>query len=169
MTKEGCSFVSVLLFLIKTCYMNYLQRLEFWGETHHPKYLDILRIALGIFICIKGIQFANDRSILNESMIDTVPFNSLLFTALDHYIIFAHIIGGFLIAVGLLTRVACLLQIPILLGALIFVHSDVMQHFSSFFVALITLLLLCYFLIIGSGPWSLDAKMWPNETNSASS
>jgi uncharacterized membrane protein YphA (DoxX/SURF4 family) len=82
---------------------------------------------------------------------------------LMHYIIFAHIAGGGLIAVGLLTRVACIIQIPILLGALILVRWNIMQHFSEFFLALFTLILLCYFLIIGSGPWSLDRLIWEND------
>src|SRR5688500_13370049 len=84
---------------------------------------------------------------------------SFLFSLIIQYTIFGHIIGGFLIAVGLLTRLACLLQIPILLGALVFVQWGVMQHFSQFFLALLTLLLLCYFMIIGSGPLSLDREL----------
>ena len=143
--------------------MNYVQRLEYWGEAHHPKYLDILRVVLGIFLLFKGIEFGNNTALLSESMESQTPFNSFLVIILVHYIIFAHIAGGFLITVGLLTRTACLFQIPILIGALIFVQWDAMQHFSGFFLALITLLLLVYFSVIGSGPWSLDRLMWPDE------
>ncbi len=28
--------------------MNFLQRLENWGTNHHPKWMNIVRIALGI-------------------------------------------------------------------------------------------------------------------------
>ena len=143
--------------------MNYLQRLEYWGEAHHPKYLDIIRIAFGIFLCIKGIEFANNTAVLTETMGSSMSGNSFVLSLTIQYIIFGHIIGGFLIAVGLLTRLACLLQIPILLGALIFVQWDVMQHFSQFFLALLTLILLCYFMIIGSGPWSLDKGLFKDE------
>ena len=139
--------------------MNYLQRLEYWGEAHHPKYLDIIRIAFGIFLLIKGIEFANNTARLTETMANSMSINPVLFSLMIQYIIFGHIIGGFLVAVGLFTRLACILQIPILLGALIFVDWDVMQHFSEFFLALLTLILLCYFTIIGSGPWSLD-RIW---------
>src|SRR5215213_11404014 len=100
--------------------MNYAQRLEHWGEAHHPKYLDILRIALGIFLRLKGIEFANNTAALTESMGSRISFNSFLVSILIQYTIFAHIIGGLLIAVGLMTRLASFLQIPILLGALIF-------------------------------------------------
>jgi uncharacterized membrane protein YphA (DoxX/SURF4 family) len=143
--------------------MNYLQRLEYWGEAHHPKYMDILRIAFGIFLLFKGIEFANNTALLAESMQTETPFNSFLVIILVHYVIFAHIVGGFLIGAGLLTRAASIAQIPILIGALIFVQADAMQHFSGFFLALLTLLLLVYFSIIGSGPWSLDRLLWSEE------
>ena len=144
--------------------MNYLQRLEYWGEAHHPKYMDILRIAFGIFLCIKGIEFANNTALLTETLQNRMASNSFLFSLMIQYIIFGHIIGGFLVAVGLLTRLACLLQIPILIGALIFMDYHVMQYFSQFFLALLTLVLLFYFMIIGSGPWSLDKALFKNET-----
>ncbi len=143
--------------------MNYLQRLEYWGEAHHPKYMDILRIAFGIFLCIKGIEFANNTALLTETLQNRMASNSFLYSLMIQYIIFGHIIGGFLVAVGLLTRLACLLQLPILIGALIFMDYHVMQYFSQFFLALLTLVLLCYFMVIGSGPWSLDRELWKNE------
>jgi putative oxidoreductase len=139
--------------------MNKLQRIEHWGDTHHPRYLDILRIALGVFLCFKGVEFANNSNLLSELMSQQVPFSTLLLLLLGHYIIFAHIIGGFLLAVGLLTRFACLIQIPILLGAIIFVNGDMTNHFSQTILSVFILLLLVYFLIIGSGPWSLDKAM----------
>ena len=142
--------------------MNYVQRLEHWGEAHHPKYLDILRIALVIFLLLKGIEFANNSAMFTESMRMQDSFNELLLSGLIQYTIFPHIVGGFLIAVGLFTRIACASQMPIIIGALIFINWSVMRHFSEFFLALITLLLLCYFLIIGSGPWSLD-RIWREE------
>jgi len=44
--------------------MNYLQRLEYWGDRHHPRWMDIVRIALGIFLCYKGVDFLNNMSYL---------------------------------------------------------------------------------------------------------
>ena len=143
--------------------MNYLQRLEYWGDRHHPRYLDILRIALGVFLCFKGVEFARNSTLLNEVISRQVPFNTLLLLILGHYVIFAHIMGGFLLAVGLLTRFACLIQIPILIGAIIFVNFDLTNHFTDLLVSLAILGLLIYFMIIGSGPWSLDRIMAKNE------
>jgi len=139
--------------------MNQLQRLEHWGEAHHPKYVDILRMGLGVFLIFKGVEFAGNMSMIPELLSDQVPFSSFMLILLSHYIIFAHIMGGFLVATGLLTRMACIIQIPILLGAVIFIDWDVMGHFSGLLLSLVVLALLVYFLIIGSGPWSLDKAM----------
>jgi putative oxidoreductase len=144
--------------------MNYLQRIEHWGDTHHPRYLDLLRIVLGVFLCFKGIEFARNSTTLNELIGKQVPFNSLLLLLLGHYVIFAHIMGGFLLALGLLTRFACLIQIPILIGAIIFVHTDLTNHFSEIILSIAVLGLLIYFTVIGSGVWSLDEVMARNET-----
>jgi putative oxidoreductase len=139
--------------------MNSLQRLEHWGEAHHPRYLDILRVALGVFLFIKGIEFAGKSSPLPEILSTQVAFSGFMQMLLQHYIIFAHIAGGFMIATGLLTRVAAIAQIPILLGALIFFNWSMMSHFSDFILTLLILMLLVWFVIIGSGPWSLDRAL----------
>ena len=143
--------------------MNYVQRLEHWGEAHHPKWVDIIRIALGVFLFIKGIEFANNMNTVSALLAEKASFSSFMIVLLVHYLIFAHIVGGFLLAVGLLTRVACIIQIPVLLGAIVLVNWEVMKPFSLFILSLIVLLLLIYFTIIGSGPWSLDRALFGKE------
>lgn len=139
--------------------MTTLQRLELWGDRHHPKWMDLVRIALGIFLIAKGVQFANNSTELDAITSQWAGFNAMLVMALHHYIIGAHILGGALLAFGLLTRAACLIQIPILIGAVFFggLRGDMLAPFSQILVALITLGLLIYFAIAGNGPWSLDA------------
>ena len=44
--------------------------------------------------------------------------------ALAHYVTMGHLVCGFMLAVGLLTRLAAFIQLPILLGAVIFIHMD---------------------------------------------
>jgi putative oxidoreductase len=139
--------------------MNSLQRLELWGEAHHPRYLDILRVALGVFLFIKGIEFAGKSSVLPDILSNQVAFSGFLLMLVQHYIIFAHIAGGFMIATGLLTRVAAIAQIPVVLGALIFFNQDMMSHFGYFIIPLVVLFLLIWFAVIGSGPWSLDRAL----------
>ena len=138
--------------------MNLVQRLEHWGDRHHPKWLDLLRIALGVFLCLKGIEFATNMSTVMNMMTGNMPFSSFMMILIGHYVVFAHIMGGFLLAIGLLTRFACLIQIPILIGAIIFINTnEMLRPFSELFLSILILGLLIYFLIIGSGPWSVDA------------
>lgn len=140
--------------------MNMLQRLEHWGESHHPLWLEFVRIILGIFLCYKGVEFAQDSTLMTL-MIGSMPFNSFLLLLLSHYILFAHIMGGFLLALGMLTRMACLIQIPILLGAIVFVNLSpgALNQFSELLLSIAVLVLLVYFAISGSGPWSFDWYM----------
>ncbi len=140
--------------------MNLLQRVGHWGDSHHPKWLDILRIFLGLFLCLKGVEFADNMTRLTNLMANHVPFSSFLMVVMAHYVLFAHLMGGVLLIGGLLTRFACLIQIPILLGAIVFINSsDVLSQFSELSLSIFVLFLLIYFLIIGSGPWSFDAMI----------
>ena len=143
--------------------MNLLEKLEYWGDRHHPKWLDIIRIALGIFLCYKGIDFLRNTSTLISAMEIRSPFSSFVIILLGHYVSFAHIIGGFFMTIGMFTRAACLIQIPILLGAIIFINfpTDVLQPYNELFLSILVLLLLIYFLIVGNGP--LSVKMPPEE------
>lgn len=139
--------------------MNLLQRLEHWGETHHPKWIDIGRFALGIFLCFKGVEFLENMStLLIPRMSDRFSGGSFSLLLISHYIAFAHLLGGFLLAIGLLTRFACIIQIPVLLGAVIFINSPsgIFQPFSEWSLSLVVLIGLIYFLIAGNGPWSMD-------------
>lgn len=145
--------------------MNYVEKFEYWGDHHHPKWLDIIRIVLGIFLCYKGVDFLRNSSTLMGLMQLTSPFSDFMIIMLAHYVAFAHIIGGFFLGIGLFTRAACLIQIPILLGAVIFVNfnttMDMFSPYSQLFLSVTTLLLLVYFLIIGNGP--LSVKIPPEE------
>lgn len=136
--------------------MNYIQRVELWGDRHHPKWLDVLRMALGVFLILKGIEFGRNASLVISLLQDQMHFNTLLVIIIQHFIIFAHIAGGFMIATGLLTRLACLIQIPILLAAIIFSSYSLFQPLSELWLAFIILILLIFFFIEGNGPWSLE-------------
>lgn len=139
--------------------MNYAQRLELWGDRHHPKWLDLLRICLGVFLCYKGVEFLSNMNLLVNAMENRFSFNAFAVVLLSHYVVFAHLLGGFLLAIGLLTRFACIIQIPVLLGAVFFVHhttGDFLRPFSELWLSILVLLLLVCFLVVGNGPWSFE-------------
>jgi uncharacterized membrane protein YphA (DoxX/SURF4 family) len=77
-----------------------------------------------------------------------------------HYIILAHFFGGLCLALGLITRAAAMVQLPILLSALFYVHlprvvSSVEERQSLEFAGLV-LFLLALISVYGAGRWSLD-------------
>ena len=139
--------------------MNLVTKIEDWGNTHRPGWLDLFRIALGIFITYKGAVFASNL----ESLKMSVEGINMRYTgvALAHYIIFAHLLGGPLLAFGVWTRILCLIQLPILLGAVIFVNSKEFMSAGSKMeleVSLIVLVGLIVFMVFGAGKFSIDEK-----------
>jgi putative oxidoreductase len=132
--------------------MNYVQRIEHWGDTHHPKWLDFVRIALGLFLLAKGVEFADNLNKLLNLM-SGLPFGNFMMIMLAHYVLFAYMLGGVLLATGLLTRFACIINLPVLIVA---IAMNVFQQFSELGIAAIILALIVYFMIIGGGRWSLD-------------
>ncbi len=137
--------------------MDLLHRLEYWGDRHHPRWMDIVRIALGIFLIYKGIDFLKNMGELITLMSIKTSFGEFSYILIGHLVVFAHIMGGIFIALGVLTRFACLMQIPILLGAVFLINrpGGMAEPYSELLISLVVLLLLFYFLIAGNGPLSV--------------
>lgn len=140
--------------------MNLLQRLEVWGDRHHPRWMDIVRIVLGGFLVYKGVDFLNNMSALVGLMAADASSDDFAYVLAGHYTVFAHILGGILMIFGVLTRFACLIQLPVMFGAIFFVSTnpDLLRPYSELFLTIIVTLLLIYFLIAGNGPWSVKMK-----------
>ncbi|MBF8964506.1 DoxX family protein [Pontibacter sp. FD36] len=133
-----------------------MHRIEHWADAHHPVWVDFVRMALGIFLFVKGVMFIQDtaalQSIMRNSQFQWVSFG------MAHYVAFAHLVGGLLIAMGLITRIAILFQIPILLGAVFFINPQrgFYSENTELWSSLIVLILLIVFLVLGSGRLSVD-------------
>jgi putative oxidoreductase len=91
-------------------------------------------------------------------MTNSLSFDAFVIVMLSHYVVCAHLLGGVLLTLGLLTRFACLIQIPILIGAIFFVNSSggYFKPFSELLLSVVVLLLLGLFLVVGNGPWSFE-------------
>jgi len=152
------------------------EKIENWTDTHHPAWLDAIRMALGIFLFCKGIAFLNDIWALQKLLQNVnIDWNSL---QLAYFISFIHLIGGFMIAIGLFTRLAILFQIPILIGAVFFIWPGFQSHTINqmvpggilfvwsgpdnsavtyeWWISLLTLILLIVCWVFNSGRWSVD-------------
>ena len=133
--------------------MGQLKTLNKWANAHTYYPLDLLRIALGVFLFMKGRQFMSGSLSLTE-LIEPID-NALGGMFLIHLIIPAHLIGGILIVFGLLTRWSVLVQIPILLGAILINFLGVMNN-TNLIVSAVVLVVCIFFLFYGSGRHSID-------------
>src|SRR5882757_3526828 len=145
--------------------MDTLRNIQQWSVTHHPRWLVILRIALGLCLFAKGITFISNATLLERLLSGSAMANSSGWLAI--VITFANLLGGFMLIVGLMTRLVALLQIPILLGAIIFINAQKggFAAESELGLAVVVLLLLVLFLIEGGGPLSMDGYFSKNKGN----
>jgi putative oxidoreductase len=135
--------------------MSLTTRIEDWSSKHNPKWLAFFRVALGILLFMRGVSFLNNvdefQQLIEASKLETLA------APLSEIIPWIHIVGGFLIIMGVITRISCFLQIPILLGAIIFINfkGDLFSFGADFSFSVIVLVMLVVFFIEGGGPISL--------------
>ncbi|MDU8886218.1 DoxX family protein [Yeosuana sp. MJ-SS3] len=133
--------------------MGRIKSLNKWANKHTYLPLDLLRIALGVFLFIKGISFMSDSQILMDLF---KPIQNMAGGMIVvHYVAPAHFVGGLLIAFGLLTRWAIIAQLPILIGAIVINFAGEMDA-TNLILAVITFLVCVFFMFYGSGKRSLD-------------
>ena len=122
--------------------------------------LDILRVFLGAALAIKGIYFIMNFQALEALAVNVGHFQSLI----SWYVILAHIVGGFSLLLGFATRTYALLNIPVLIGAIFFVHGK-QGLFTGSDLQFSMLVLVCLGVLAwsGSGKFSLDYILNPNK------
>ena len=130
-----------------------VKSLNKWANAHTYYPLDLLRVALGVFFFIKGIHFISQSHILTELIQPLQGFGGTLLAV--HYVAPAHLVGGVLIAIGLLSRWALAVQIPILIGAILINFIGPM-NIGDLIEALVVFLITIFFIIYGSGKHSVD-------------
>ena len=127
-----------------------------WVDSHRDWCFDLLRVYLGCGLLAKGVLFASSPDVLTgmwqQDTMQAVP------VMLAHYVVLAHLCGGFMMAIGLLTRIAALAQIPILFSAAFLVHrtEGLFTRTQNFEFTLLVLFLLVLVFVHGSGRWSVD-------------
>lgn len=134
--------------------MSQLNKVIAWFEGNREIAYALIRIYLGVALFVRGWLFMSDPSALTKlaGAHDVYWWYS--------YIVGAHLVGGILLAIGFLTRLAAMLQIPILFGAVLFIHLEqgLMTVGQSLELATMTLFLLVIYFLFGAGPLSLDSK-----------
>ncbi|MCX6153656.1 MAG: DoxX family membrane protein [Candidatus Kapabacteria bacterium] len=130
--------------------MNILTK---WFSGKNELSYSFIRIFLGIALLVRGALLASDISLI------TAQVGSNQWYWWYSYIVVIHTLGGLLLAIGLATRLAAFFQIPILAGALFFVHlkSGLVKPDQSLELSALVLVLLIIFFIFGSEKLSIDA------------
>jgi uncharacterized membrane protein YphA (DoxX/SURF4 family) len=127
-------------------------------DSHSDLGLEVLRIFLGIALFARGVLFVLGGSAAVLDLVRAGGMDYFLPALALQAVTGLHLIGGLMLALGLLTRVAALIQIPVLLGA-VYVASlqgGLLTVEQSLELSVLVLFLLCIFFVYGSGPVSLD-------------
>ncbi len=121
-----------------------------------PHAFDLVRIYLGVGLLVRGAIFVSDPGPVLELIRQSGDWFWPM--ALTHAVAMAHFTGGLLLMVGLMTRVAAAMQIPPVLGAVLFLHLDegLFMHGQSLEFSAVVLFLLGLFAAFGSGRLSFD-------------
>ena len=136
-----------------------MQETNVTQKTHvQPLWTSILRMVLGLILAWKGIVFIRDTTLLETLIGRTgVGVFSANSRALSFVVAYLSLLCGLFIACGLWTRIMAIIQIPILIVAVFFVNMNLgVTSTSEFILSIITLVLLIFYAIKGSGTLSAD-------------
>jgi putative oxidoreductase len=139
--------------------MDLIKSSEIWRIEHQQsKILAGLRVILGLVILYKGIYFVSHWRDLSSVLSQSQAHFGFGSSTLAHLIALCHLCGGLFIAIGFLTRPSILFQIPLVLGAILFVNAprSVYSVYSEWFLSVVILLGLLFFLYYGSGLYSAE-------------
>lgn len=142
--------------------MGIVQKMNSITHARQPMLVLLLRVALGLLLLLKGLSFLSNSKEL-ESLIVESRFGSAT-AYLVSYITIVHLFGGTFIIIGLLTRWMVALQLPVLLGAVVFLSQrwHLFSIGSEFILSVVTLMLLLFFLYEGGGMISMDRYLKRN-------
>ena len=118
----------------------------------------IIRILLGLIIIFKSVTFIYDNALAVEKITRTgIGIFTKNSEILAFVISYLGLLCGLFITIGLFTRIAAIIQIPVLITAVFFVNiHSIGSNILEFILSMITLVLLVYFARKGSGPFSAD-------------
>jgi putative oxidoreductase len=132
--------------------MKQFRDIIIWLDKNNNTAYSLIRIFFGAALFVRGLIF-----ILNPNAIIELAGTEKLYWWYS-YLTIAHLIGGAMLMVGFYTRLSALIQIPILAGAVFFVHlkEGLLAHGQSLELSALVLLLLIIYFLFGSGALSID-------------
>lgn len=132
--------------------MKKILEINKWFDKHTELAYSFIRIFLGFALFVRGIIIGIDPSVITQ----LTGANQWYWWY--SYVIIIHIIGGLLLGVGLLTRLAALLQVPVLFGAVLFFHlkAGLARVEQSLELSTLVMVLLIIYFLFGAGALSVD-------------
>ena len=133
--------------------MDTIKKWNKWANHHSYWYVDLMRVAVGLFIILKGAMFMQDPQNYDYYNQPLEQFGTGMF--LIHIVVGFNIVGGVMIMMGLLTRWAIFAQLPVLLGAIL-INFLGRYELCNLVCSSILFILCLFFLFFGSGKHSAD-------------
>ena len=140
-----------------------MQKFIAWAESHREAWLDCVRIYLGLGLLARGLLLITNTSTgYFVDMLQHAGQPWLLTGLMLHYVMLAHFVGGALLTLGFLTRIAAAVQVPVLAGAVFIVHrkDGLFAMGQSLEFSALVLFLLLVFVVSGAGPLSVDRAVF---------
>lgn len=136
-----------------------------WIEENRDFPWDMLRLYVGVCLFIKGCVYLRNATGLVSTMHDAGLASAS--PALAHWVAVSHMAGGLLLAFGLFTRLAALVQLPNVAGAVFLVHwkDGLFTPGQTLEFATLVLVLLALFAMAGAGRWSIDHHFSPRNAS----
>lgn len=139
--------------------MNKPADLLSWATERRDLWLDCIRIYLGLGLFVRGLLLMTNTSSAHVTeLVDASGQSWLIAAGVLHYVVMAHLVGGAMLTVGFLTRLAALAQVPILMGAVFIVHrhDGLLSGGQSLEFAALVLFMLVMLVFSGAGRFSVD-------------
>ncbi len=112
-----------------------------------------LRVFLGVALTLKGIYFIMNLKAFETLVGDMGHVDNVM----AWYVVAAHVIGGIALTLGIFSRAAAVTNIPVMIGAMFFVHRHTGLFGSEGLeFTIFVLFSLCLVVWSGSGKFSLD-------------
>lgn len=122
-------------------------------NANQPTWLTFIRVLLGLILLWKGYNFIRDiaelKSLISQTGVGVFTQNMNILAIL---ISILTLLCGVFITVGFFTRLSCLIQLPIVVMAIIFVNiKNIDRNAFELVLTIIVFILLILFALKGSG------------------
>jgi uncharacterized membrane protein YphA (DoxX/SURF4 family) len=126
-----------------------------WFDSRRNQAYSLIRIYLGIALAVRGLIMLSDPSAI------TSLAGAQQMYMVYSYVFMGHLIGGILLAIGFMTRLAAFFQIPILAGAVFTIHlrQGLMTVGQSLELSSLVLFLLVIYFLFGPGLYAIDTHI----------